>query len=79
MTSSAQANTTTPGFAGLTVRLAYGQNASIRALSKQSPMVPIDGTSLELWTRWVNSQEVNWADSIGRRNTNVNRPDFIGE
>ena len=36
------------------------QNDSIKALSKQSPTVPMDGTSPESWARWVNAQEANW-------------------
>jgi hypothetical protein len=37
------------------------QNASIMALSQQSPTEPIEGTSPESLARWVNAQEANWA------------------
>lgn len=36
------------------------QNASIIALSSQSPTDPIDGTSPDCLARSVNAQEVNW-------------------
>jgi len=36
------------------------QNDSIMALSKQSPIDPIEGTSPDCRARWVNAQEVNW-------------------
>ena len=45
------------------------QNDSITALSKQSPIEPIDTARPASRARWVNAQEVNWPDSTGRRNT----------
>ena len=36
------------------------QNDSMVALSKQSPTVPMDGTSPDSRARWVNAQEANW-------------------
>ena len=47
------------------------QNDSMTELSKQSPIEPIDATSPNSCARRVNAQEVNWADSIGRRNTSL--------
>jgi hypothetical protein len=47
------------------------QNDSMTALSKQSPTDPIDGSSPDWRTRRVNAHEVNWVDSIGRRNTGL--------
>ena len=47
------------------------QNASMTALSKQSPIEPIDTASPASRSRWVNAQDVNWADSTGRRNTSI--------
>jgi hypothetical protein len=35
------------------------QKDSITALSKASPIVPIEGSSPESLARWVNAQEVN--------------------
>src|SRR5215212_5505125 len=32
-------------------------------------MVPIEGSRRESLARWVNAQDVYWADSTGRRNT----------
>src|SRR4249920_283202 len=32
-------------------------------------MVPIEGSRRESLARWVNAQEVYWADSTGRRHT----------
>src|SRR5215213_6253203 len=34
-------------------------------------MVPIEGSSPDALARWVNAQEVYWADSTGRRNTSM--------
>ncbi len=45
------------------------QKASTTALSYGQPTAPIDGEIPRSWTFWLNAHEVNWADSIGRRNT----------
>ena len=34
-------------------------------------MVPIEGSNPDSLARWVNAQEVYWADSTGRGNTSV--------
>ena len=47
------------------------QNDSIMALSKQSAMLPMDGTSPEALARSVNAQDPNWADSTGGSNTGL--------
>lgn len=47
------------------------QNDSIIALSKQSPIEPIDGTRPESSARRVKAHEVNWPDSIGGRNAGL--------
>jgi hypothetical protein len=36
-------------------------------------MVPIEGSSLDSLARWMNAQEVYWADSTGRRNASIVR------
>ena len=43
-------------------------NVSQQALSKQSPVLPIETSIPALTQRLVNSTAVYWADSTGRRN-----------
>ncbi len=45
------------------------ENDSMTALLNGLPTDLIDGTSPESVVRWVNAQDVYWADSTGRRNT----------
>jgi hypothetical protein len=40
------------------------QNDAMPALSKQSPIEPIEATRPASWVRRVKAQEVNWADSV---------------
>ena len=44
------------------------QKLSIIALSNAEPTAPIDGAIPASRTCWLNAQEVNWANSTGRRN-----------